>query len=73
MRSGVLSNIIEYVNGISVFKSYNMMASQFERLNKSLSEVKKESIKVELFAILYILPVQVILMLYFLLSTYLAT
>jgi ATP-binding cassette subfamily B protein len=73
VRSGMLSNIIEYVNGISVFKSYNMMGSQFERLNKSLSEVKKESIKVELSAIPYILPVQVILMLSFPLSAYLAT
>lgn len=72
VRSVMLSNIIEYVNGISLFKSYNLMGTQFKRLHQSLEQVKKESINVELSAIPYILPVQILLLVSFPLTTYLA-
>lgn len=72
IRSVMLSNIIEYINGISLFKSYNLMGNQFKRLHESLEEVKKESIKVELSAIPYILPIQIVLLMTFPLTTYLS-
>lgn len=72
VRSVMLSNIIEYINGISLFKSYNLMGTQFKRLHQSLEQVKKESINVELSGIPYTLPVQIILLATFPLTAYLA-
>ncbi len=43
----VISRMIEYINGIKVFKSYNQTGEKFDRLEKSFQRFKKESIKIE--------------------------
>lgn len=48
IRSTMLSRVIEYASGIEVFKSYNMLGTNFKKLSNSMEELKKESINVEL-------------------------
>lgn len=48
IRATMLSRVIEYASGIEVFKSYNMLGTNFKKLSKSMEELKKESINVEL-------------------------
>lgn len=44
----VISRMVEYLNGIKVFKTYNLVGEKFERLEKSFRDLKKESIKFEI-------------------------
>ncbi len=59
VRASMISRIIEYIKGIEVFKSYNMVGDRFKNLENSLQDVRKESIKLELSGMPYILPLQV--------------
>ncbi|MFZ7133158.1 MAG: ABC transporter ATP-binding protein [Eubacteriales bacterium] len=44
----VVSMIVEYINGIKTFRLYNLTGERFERLDNSLSILKKESTHAEL-------------------------
>ncbi len=44
----VISRTVEYINGIKTFKLYNLIGTQFERLDDSFTTLKKDSIKLEL-------------------------
>lgn len=46
--NGVISRIVEYINGIKTFKLYNLTGERFERLDNSFEELKKQSIRLEL-------------------------
>src|SRR5699024_10358226 len=46
--NGVISRIVEYINGIKTFKLYNLTGERFERLDGSFKELKKQSIQLEL-------------------------
>lgn len=60
VMSSVISRIIEYINGIQLFKSYNLVGEKFERLEKSFRDLKKESIRTELSIVPYILIFQIL-------------
>ncbi|MDR0759296.1 MAG: ABC transporter ATP-binding protein/permease [Treponema sp.] len=45
---GVVSRVVEYVNGIKTFKLYNLTGEKFEALDRSFRDLKRESIKMEL-------------------------
>jgi len=45
---GVVSRIVEYINGIRTFRLYNLTGVKFERLDHSLLKLKKESTHMEL-------------------------
>lgn len=59
----VVSRIVEYLSGIQLFKSYNLVGDKFKRLEKSFNNFKKESIKVEViiapFVLLFTLIVEI--------------
>lgn len=65
VRATMLSKIIEYVKGIEVFKSYNMLGKRFKTFSDSLNNVKKYSIKIELVGIPYLIPMQLLVFLSF--------
>lgn len=44
----VISRTVEYINGIKTFKLYNLIGTQFERLDDSFTRLKKDSIELEL-------------------------
>jgi len=73
VRSDMLSKIIEYVKGIEVFKSYNMLGTRFKKFSEALNRVKKHSIKVEIIGIPYIIPMQLLVFLSFPILIYFAT
>lgn len=72
VRAKMLARIMEYSSGIEVFKTYNMTGEKFENLENALNEVKKESIRVELSGVPYILPMQILSLLMFPITIYLA-
>jgi ATP-binding cassette subfamily B protein len=43
----VISRMVEYIDGIKVFRAYNLIGDKFERLEKSFRDLKKESIRTE--------------------------
>ncbi len=45
---GVISRVVEYINGIKTFKLYNLTGEKFERLDGSFRKLRKESIILEL-------------------------
>jgi ATP-binding cassette subfamily B protein len=45
---GVVSRVVEYINGIKTFKLYNLTGEKFDNLDKSFKVLKKESIRMEL-------------------------
>jgi ATP-binding cassette subfamily B protein len=45
---GVVSRVVEYINGIRTFKLYNLTGEKFDNLDKSFKVLKKESIRMEL-------------------------
>jgi ATP-binding cassette subfamily B protein len=45
---GVVSRVVEYINGIRTFKLYNLTGEKFDSLDNSFKVLKKESIKMEL-------------------------
>ncbi len=65
VRATMLSKIIEYVKGIEVFKSYNMLGTRFKNFSEALNGVKKYSIKIELAGIPYLIPMQLLVFLSF--------
>ena len=65
VRATMLSKIIEYVKGIEVFKSYNMLGTRFKKFSEALNGVKKYSIKIELAGIPYLIPMQLLVFLSF--------
>ncbi|MGP1438314.1 MAG: ABC transporter ATP-binding protein [Treponema sp.] len=73
VRADMLSKIIEYVKGIEVFKSYNMLGTRFKKFSEALNGVKKYSIKVELAGIPYLIPMQLLVFLSFPILLYFAT
>ncbi|AFS77483.1 ABC transporter ATP-binding/permease protein [Gottschalkia acidurici 9a] len=58
--SDVISRIIEYINGIKVFKSYNQTGDKFKRLEDSFRTFKKESIMIELSVAPFVLAFQIL-------------
>ncbi|MDO5707018.1 MAG: ABC transporter ATP-binding protein [Andreesenia angusta] len=72
VRASMLSRVIEYVRGVEVFKSYNMVGEKFKKLEESLSGVRKQSIKLELTGIPYLVPLQAIIGLSFPIVLYFA-
>lgn len=56
----VISRMVEYLNGIQVFKSHNLVGEKFERLEKSFRDLKKESIRTELSILPFVLIFQII-------------
>ncbi|MCT4688438.1 ABC transporter ATP-binding protein [Vallitalea sp.] len=44
---GLVSHVIEYIEGIRLFKSFGVVGTNFTRLKKSLSDLKKSNIKTE--------------------------
>lgn len=46
--NGVISRVVEYINGIKTFKLYNLTGKKFERLDDSFKTLKRESIKLEI-------------------------
>lgn len=56
----VISRMVEYLNGIQVFKSHNLIGEKFERLEKAFRDFKKESIRTEVSIVPYVLVFQII-------------
>lgn len=56
----VISRIVEYLNGIQVFKAHNLAGSRFKRLEKSFNNFRKESIRTEVAIVPYVLAYQLI-------------
>ncbi|GAB6109924.1 ABC transporter ATP-binding protein [Fusibacter bizertensis] len=56
----VISRIVEYLSGMQVFKAYNLTGERFKRLEKALSNFKKESIRTEIAIVPYVLIFQII-------------
>ncbi|MBW4828092.1 MAG: ABC transporter ATP-binding protein/permease [Clostridiaceae bacterium] len=56
----VISRMVEYINGIQVFKSYNLIGDKFDRLEKSFRDFKKQSIRTEISIAPYVLIFQTI-------------
>lgn len=44
----MISNVLEYIGGIKVFRAYNMQASNFERLKNNMDLVRKNGIGTEM-------------------------
>lgn len=44
----VIARVVEYVNGIQTFRLYHLTGKKFKRLEKSFSDMKRESINLEL-------------------------
>ncbi|MDO7977059.1 ABC transporter ATP-binding protein [Oceanotoga teriensis] len=57
----VISRMVEYLNGIKVFKSHNMVGEKFERLEKSFKDFRKESIRTEVAIVPYVLAFQTLI------------
>ena len=51
----VISRVIEYINGIKTFRLYNLTGTKFQRLDKSFQTLRKESIKLELFVMPFVM------------------
>lgn len=47
IQDKVISVMMEYMDGITTFKSYNMTGGKFERLHTSFEQLRKSSIKIE--------------------------
>jgi len=60
VMNDVISRLVEYLNGIQVFKSYNLVGEKFERLEKSFRNFKKESIRTEVSIVPFVLIFQII-------------
>ncbi|MBU3107443.1 ABC transporter ATP-binding protein [Clostridium gasigenes] len=56
----VISRMVEYLSGIQVFKAYNLVGEKFERLEKSFKDFKRESIRIEVAIVPFVLIFQVI-------------
>lgn len=56
----VISRMVEYLTGIQVFKSYNLIGEKFERLEKSFRDLKRESIRTEVSIVPFVLIFQII-------------
>lgn len=56
----VISRMVEYISGIQVFKSYNLIGDKFDRLEKSFRDFKKQSIRTEISIAPYVLIFQTI-------------
>ncbi|KEI04395.1 ABC transporter ATP-binding protein [Clostridium botulinum] len=56
----VISRMVEYINGIQVFKSYNLVGEKFRRLEKSFRDFKTQSIRTEISIIPFVLIFQII-------------
>ncbi|PAB60689.1 ABC transporter ATP-binding protein [Anaeromicrobium sediminis] len=56
----VISRLVEYLNGIQVFKAYNLVGEKFERLEKAFRDFKKESIRTEVAIVPFVLIFQII-------------
>ena len=46
--SRVISQTVEYINGIKTFKLYNLTGTQFKRLDGSFRDLKRDSVRLEL-------------------------
>ncbi|MCT4598664.1 MAG: ABC transporter ATP-binding protein/permease [Vallitalea sp.] len=44
---GLVSHVVEYIEGIRLFKSFGVVGTNFERLKKSLTDLKYSNIKTE--------------------------
>ncbi len=58
--SDVISRIIEYINGVKVFKAHNQTGDKFKRLENSFKNFKKESIMIELSVAPFVLAFQIL-------------
>ena len=58
--SDVISRIIEYINGVKVFKAYNQTGDKFKRLEDSFKRFKRESIMIELSVAPFVLAFQIL-------------
>lgn len=58
--SDVISRIIEYINGVKVFKAYNQTGDKFKRLENSFRRFKRESIMIELSVAPFVLVFQIL-------------
>ncbi|WP_019278639.1 ABC transporter ATP-binding protein, partial [Clostridium botulinum] len=56
----VISRMVEYINGIQVFKSYNLVGEKFQRLEKSFRDFKTQSIRTEISIVPFVLIFQII-------------
>ena len=56
----VISRMVEYLGGIQVFKSNNLVGERFKRLEDSFRNFKKESIRTEVSMVPYVLIFQII-------------
>ena len=56
----VISRMVEYLSGIRVFKSYNMVGDSFKRLDDTFRQFKVECIKTEISIVPFIMIFQLI-------------
>lgn len=54
----VVSRMVEYISGMELFKSYNLVGEKFKRLKDSFKDLKKESINTEIALAPYVLIFQ---------------
>lgn len=54
----VVSRMVEYISGMELFKSYNLVGEKFKRLKDSFHNLKKESINTEIALAPYVLIFQ---------------
>ena len=73
IRSSLLSRIIEYVKGIEVFKSYNMLGTRFKNFVHTLEDVRNSSIRIELAGLPHLLAMKIMVFLSFPALLYMAT
>ncbi|MBU5256287.1 ABC transporter ATP-binding protein [Tissierella praeacuta] len=57
----VISRMVEYLNGIKLFKAYNLVGKKFERLESSFRSLKKESIKFEIRVVPFIFAYMIVI------------
>lgn len=60
VMNDVISRIVEYLSGMQVFKAHNLVGEKFERLEKSLRDFKRESIRTEVSIVPFVLIFQII-------------
>lgn len=73
IRAKMLSKVIEYVKGIEVFKSYNMLGVRFKTFVGTLEDLRKYSIAIELAGLPHLLAMKILVFLSFPILLYFAT
>ncbi|MBS4536293.1 ABC transporter ATP-binding protein [Clostridium sp. D2Q-14] len=59
VMNSVISRIVEYLNGMTLFKAHNMTGEKFKRMEQSFQDFKKESIRTEVSIVPFVMIFQI--------------